>query len=65
MVAEAEIFRSPQLATLMGRVQQLLEARVLCMVLVDHRGKPSVSCPPGERDLVLELLRTTNWANVH
>ena len=63
--SETEVFRSPELATLMGRVQELLEARVLCMVLIDHRGKASVSCPPGDRELVLEVLRTTTWANVH
>lgn len=56
-----ERFSSDELADLMDRVQQLMEANVLAMVLRHPGGGVSVSCPPHRREEIKFILRTYDW----
>lgn len=48
----------------MNRLQQLLERKVLCVVLVSVTGKVSVACPTNLRETSLNVLRTVDWQRV-
>lgn len=52
------------MAVLMDRVQEILEASVIAMVIRHPTGRISVTCPPVRKAEVIALLRTYDWASV-
>lgn len=56
MTPQSQRFRSPEMAELMDKVQQLLEAHVVAMVLIHPTGNISVTCPPARRAEVMAIL---------
>lgn len=60
----AERYSSDEMEDLMNRLQQLLERKVLCVVLVSVTGKVSVACPTNLRETSLNVLRTVDWQRV-
>lgn len=64
MPSPEERFRSDEMAELMCRVQELMEASVIAMIIRRPTGGISVTCPPQRRDEVIALLRAYGWASL-
>jgi hypothetical protein len=61
---QVERLRSEELDSVMARVQELLEASVLAMIVRHPNGDISVTCPPRAHAEVLEILRTYDWSKL-
>jgi predicted alpha/beta hydrolase family esterase len=64
MARAVERFSDPTMDVLVTQVEQLLEARVMCMIVAHSTGTVSVVNPIESRPIVRELLTETNWASV-
>jgi hypothetical protein len=64
MAIETDCFASDEMGELMDRMQELLDANVLCMFLCHPSGRFSLTCPPDRRAEVMALLRAVDWSKV-